>query len=48
MSKKRGIISIYHHVSPHYLQRYIDEFCFRYNNRTNQNMFNLVLKQVVL
>jgi len=45
---KRGILGIYHHVSPHYLQRYIDEFCFRYNNKTNQNMFNLVLKQAVL
>lgn len=45
---KRGILGIYHHVSPTHLQKYVDEFCFRYNNKDNCNMFNLLVKQAVL
>ncbi len=30
---KRGIIGIYHYVSPKHLQRYSDEFTFRYETR---------------
>lgn len=30
---KRGLIGIYHHVGPQHLQRYANEFDFRYNNR---------------
>lgn len=30
---KRGIVGIYHYVSPKHLQRYCDEFSFRYNLR---------------
>ena len=30
---KRGIIGVYHHVSKAHLQRYCDEFDFRYNTR---------------
>ena len=44
---KRGVYGIYHHVSVKYLQCYIDEFCFRWNNR-DKDMFNLVLRQSVL
>jgi len=44
---KRAIYGIYHHVSVKYLQRYIDEFCYRWNNR-NVNMFDLVLKQSII
>lgn len=44
---KRGVYGIYHHVSIKYLQRYVDEFCFRYNNR-KQDMFAMVLKQSVV
>ncbi len=31
---KRGIIGIYHSVSDKHIQRYVDEFVFRYNTRT--------------
>lgn len=44
---KRGVYGIYHHISVEYMQRYVDEFCFRYNNRGN-DMFEMVLKQSVL
>ena len=30
---KRGIIGQFHHVSRRHLQKYVDEFCFRYNLR---------------
>ena len=44
---KRGIYGIYHHVSVGYMQRYVDEFCFRYNNR-KENMFDMVLRQSII
>lgn len=32
---KRSVHGTYHAVSPKYLQNYVDEFAFRYNNRKN-------------
>ena len=43
---KRGIYGIYHQVSLKYMQRYVDEFCFRYNNR-KLDMFNMVFRQSI-
>jgi transposase-like protein len=30
---KGGVYGTFHHVSKHHLQRYLDEFAFRYNQR---------------
>jgi transposase-like protein len=44
---KRGVIGQYHYVTPRYLNRYIDEFCFRYNERENKDIFELTLQKSV-
>lgn len=44
---KRGIIGQYHKVSCKYLNQYINEFCFRYNNRDNNQIFDLTLLKAV-
>ena len=40
---KRWIIGQYHQVSKTYLDRYVDEFCYRYNNRETENLFDVFL-----
>lgn len=42
---KRGIIGQYHKLSKKYLNAYINEFCFKYNNRDNKNAFGLILQR---
>ena len=37
---KRGMVSQFHKVSKKYLNRYLDEFCWRFNNRDNENNFD--------
>ena len=41
---KRGIMGSFHKVSPTYLPLYVAEFCFRYNNRGNDNIFGEAIK----
>jgi transposase-like protein len=45
---KRGIIGTYYHVSVKYMQRYLDEFCFRQNTRKEPRAFDILLSQCVL
>jgi len=42
---KRGITGQYHQVSRKHLPRYIDEFCYRHNNRKSADLFGLTLKR---
>jgi transposase-like protein len=42
---KRGIVGQFHKVSLRYLPRYIDEFCYRYNHRSNDDLFSLTIQR---
>lgn len=44
---KRGVYGVYRVVSKKYLQSYVDEYAFRFNNRRNGAMFDTLLRQVV-
>ena len=45
---KRSINGTYHFVSPKHLQTYVNEFAFRYNNRSSSShLFNLLLANIL-
>ena len=41
---KRGVMGTFHKVSRKYLQLYVNEFEFRYNNRQNADIFGAAIK----
>ena len=44
---KGGIKGVYHHVSPDYLQTYVNEYSFRYNHRKDETpMFQSFLNRI--
>lgn len=45
---KRGIVGQYHHVAVRHLNKYLNEFCFRYNHRQNAGMlFDLTISKAL-
>jgi transposase-like protein len=45
---KRSIDGSYHHVTTHHLQKYVDEYAFRYSHRNDeQNMFWTMMDRVI-
>jgi transposase-like protein len=45
---KRGLIGQYHRVSVKHLSRYLNEFSFRFNNREAEDLFGLVMLNLVI
>ena len=45
---KRGIIGTWHKVSAKHLPAYLDEMCFRFNNRKNKFLFRDTLIKLIL
>jgi transposase len=44
---KKSILGTHTYVSPKHMQKYLDEFDFRHNHRSNEVIFNEILKRVV-
>ena len=45
---KRGLIGSFHKVSVKHLQRYLDEFTFRFNYRKAEDLFGRVMLNLVI
>jgi transposase-like protein len=43
----RGVIGSYHKLSKKHMQAYLDEFSFRFNNRSNPHLFTNTLQRLV-
>jgi len=44
---KRGIIGQFHKVSIRHLPKYVDEFCYRFNNRDHSDLFGMTIKRAL-
>jgi len=45
---KRGIVGAFHKVSLKHLQRYLNEFSFRFNNRKAPDLFGMTVRRMAL
>ena len=45
---KRGVIGSYHKVSIKHLDRYLAEFCYRFNGRQNEELFAMTILALVI
>jgi transposase-like protein len=45
---KRGVIGSFHSVSVKHLHRYLNEFSFRFNNRESQDIFNMIVLNLLI
>ena len=45
---KRGLMGAFHKVSLKHLQRYLNEFSWRFNNRKNPDLFGLTVRRMAL
>ena len=44
---KRGIVGTWHKVSAKHLPAYLDEMCFRFNNRKNPYLFRDTILELI-
>jgi transposase-like protein len=44
---KRGVMGTWHKVSPKHLPAYLDEMCFRFNNRKNPFLFRDTIMKLI-
>lgn len=44
---KRGIVGQYHKVSVRHLPKYVDEFCYRFNNRKHEDAFGKTIQRAM-
>ena len=44
---KRGVVGQYHSVSQKWINKYINEFCYRYNNRENVHLFDMTIEKAL-
>lgn len=44
---KRGVIASFHQVSVKHLQRYLNEFSFRFNNREAEDMSGVIILNLI-
>jgi hypothetical protein len=45
---KRGVIGSFHQVSVKHLHRYLNEFTFRFNNREAEDIFGMIVLNLVI
>ncbi len=45
---KRGLTGAFHKVSLKHMQRYLNEFSFRFNNRKNPDLFGMTVRRMAL